>query len=93
MFTKIHANGVVSSDGYAVEVINPKELRYCEGNRTITVPLELLMGGCDFVIHMNHVNCWDAPFAKNGVEPVKLNEIRERIESGMQFLGIRIRFE
>jgi len=92
MFTKIHANGVASSDGFVVEITKVTELRYREGQRLITVPLELLMGECDFVVHMNHVKCWDAPFNNDAIEPERLNDIRERVEDGLQFLGIRVRF-
>ena len=74
MFIKIHTNGVTSSDGYTVEIAKVTELHYREADRDLRVPLELLIGGCDFVVHLNHVTCWVAPFNKEAIAPEKLNE-------------------
>lgn len=92
MFTKIHANGAKSSEGFAVEIVKKTELRYQEGRRTITLPLELLMGDCDFVVFIDHVACWDAPFDSEAIEGERLKEICGRVERGLQFLGITARF-
>jgi hypothetical protein len=92
MFTKIHANGAVNSDGYTVEITNISKLRYSEMDRTLTIPLELLMGECDFVVHMEHITCWDAPFGTEIINPRRLSEIRERVERGLHYLGVQVRF-
>lgn len=92
MFTKTHANGVTSTDGFSVEIATMNELRYVEGDHVLTVPVELLTGDCDFVVHISHVNAWTEPSQSSLLDKAKLKTIRNRIEDALQFLGIKIRY-
>ena len=49
MFTKVGPNAVRSALGFTVSLVGRSEVVYAEGDKSLTVSVEMLIGDIDFV--------------------------------------------
>lgn len=80
---------VWSDEGFQVRLRGPKYgLEYSEGDRVVRVCAELASADIDWIIHVRTCR-WLEPNHEEPISEEKCNQIKARIISALEFLGIK----
>jgi hypothetical protein len=90
MFKSTKPNVFESSEGFSVEVLGRAGLSYREGNRTMFVNSEVLMGPSGMAVYRKSITRWDAPHDNEVIEQADRERILENIRDAFRFQGFDI---
>ena len=88
MLTKIGPNAVRSTIGFTVSLVGRSKIVYTEGDKTLTVSAEMLVGNIDFVIYTKLIKSWAAPFSSESIDADEKERIIKNICDAFDFMGI-----
>ncbi len=91
MFRIPRVNVIESNTGFAVEVLGRDEIRYTEGDRSIKINSELLVGPSVFVIYTSSIIHWDPPYDAETIDPTAQSRIIKNIRDAFRFRSIDIK--
>lgn len=91
-FTKIGPNCVQSDRGFVFWMRNPFDLHYCEAEREIAVPGEMLTGDKELLVSLSAIKSWMPPFDGDIIGQTKKDQIAANISAALDFLGITHEF-
>lgn len=90
MFRKRRPSLIESDEGFSVAVLGQTGLRYCEGERAVTIDSEVLMGPTGMIVYPGSIVNWDRPFDKERISDEKRRQILERVKEVFRFEGFEI---
>ena len=90
MFFIPRVNVVESDTGFSVEVLGRTGLCYREGDRSLKVDSEVLMGPTGTVIDASSIRTWAPPHEKEVIEDTRRKQIVENIKAAFRFQGFEI---
>jgi hypothetical protein len=79
MFKIPRVNVIESDEGFSVEVLGQRGLRYTEGGKSLRVNSEMLASDWDtaMVVYKSSIHHWDPPHSHEVIDPDKIiNNIR-----------------
>jgi hypothetical protein len=80
MFKVPKVNVIESDEGFSVEVLCQRGLRYTEGEKSLRVSSEMLATDWDtaMVVYKSSIHHWDPPYSHEVIDPDKIiNNIRD----------------
>lgn len=86
MLKKI-GNNKMQGDGYVLDLFSHYKWRYCEGEKCLTVPVEILTGATNWEVAVSKIKQWEAPSEKEIISQQKKEEIVDNICDCLNFIG------
>jgi hypothetical protein len=80
-------NIVISHDGYMVEIVGARGLRYSEGHRTIDVDAQSWGGERGLTIFAHSVRSWTGPEGATAVSQPDVERVVRNIVAALSFDG------
>jgi hypothetical protein len=90
MFFVPRVNVVASDTGFSVEVLGRTGLCYREGDWSLKLDSEILMGSTGMVIDASSIRSWDPPHEVELIDDVRRKQIVENIRAAFRFRGFEI---
>jgi hypothetical protein len=90
MFSISRVNVIESDEGFSVEVLWPDGLLYKEGNKTLHIESELVIGPAGLGIYTNSIQTWDAPDNSKVIDKRKRESIVDNVRRAFRFRGFEI---
>jgi hypothetical protein len=90
MFFIPRVNVIESDTGFSVEVLGRTGLCYREGDRSLKVDSEVLMGPTGMVIDASSIRAWAPPHERELIEDARRKQIVENIQAAFRFRGFEI---
>jgi hypothetical protein len=88
MFKKTGPNAASSSLGFSVSLVGRSRIVYTEGDKTLNVSAEMLVGDVDFIIYAETVRRWEPPFDSEVISADEMKRIMDNIGAAFDFMGI-----
>lgn len=85
-------NRVQSDQGFVFWMRNPFELHYCEGEREIAIPAEILTAGTELLVSISVIKSWLPPFDRETIGRTKKDQIAANVSAALDFLGVTHEF-
>jgi Immunity protein 74 len=83
-------NIIESDEGFSVEVLGRTGLCYREGDRSLKVDSEVLMGPTGMVIDASSIRAWTPPHENERIDDARRKQIVENIQAAFHFRGFEI---
>lgn len=93
MFVIPRVNVIESDEGFSVEVLGPTSVRYVEGQRSLSVFSEWLVGPRGLIIYPSSIKSWDPPHKEDPIDDAIRRRIVENIRRAFRFRGLEIGVE
>lgn len=90
MFFIPRVNVIESDKGFSVEVLGRTGLCYREGDRSLNVDSEVLMGPTGMVIYASSIRTWAPPCEEERIDDARRKQIVENIQAAFRFRGFEI---
>jgi hypothetical protein len=90
MFSEPKVNVIESDQGYSVEVLGRVGLKYTEGEKSLTVDSEVLMGPSGMVVYKSSIRQWDPPHSNQAIDKATRERIIDNIRAAFHFKGYEI---
>jgi hypothetical protein len=90
MFFIPRANVIESDTGFSVEVLGRTGLSYQEGDRSLRVDSEVLMGTTAMAVDASSIRSWDPPYGEELIDESRRRQIVENIQAAFRFRGLNI---
>ncbi|HSQ64915.1 MAG TPA: Imm74 family immunity protein [Polyangiaceae bacterium] len=83
-------NVIESDTGFSVEVLGHTGLCYREGERSLKVDSEVLMGSTGMVVDASSIRTWAPPHENEVIDAARRKQIVENIQAVFRFRGFEI---
>jgi hypothetical protein len=93
MFREPRVNVIESDQGYSVEVLGRVGLKYTEGDKSLTVDSEVLMGSSGMVVYKSSIRRWDPPHSGQAIDKSTKERITNNIRAAFRFKGYEIEID
>lgn len=90
MFKEPRVNVIESDQGYSVQVLGRVGLKYTEGERSLIVDSEVLMGPSGMVVYKSSIRRWDPPHSAQVIDKAAKEQIINNIREAFRFKGYEI---
>lgn len=90
MFSIPRVNVIESDEGFSVEVLGRTGLRYTEGERTLFVDSEVLMGPSGLAVFSDSISRWESPEDQE-ISDEEKRRILDNIRRAFRFRGLEIK--
>jgi Immunity protein 74 len=87
-FKKTWWRGVISDAGFGVNLKPPHEIEYREGEKAMSVYMDMLVGDPAIDVDSISIRSWEPPFGGEAISPEKKQQILERICAALEFSGL-----
>ena len=79
---------MVSDAGFSVNLKPPHEIEYREGDKTMSVYMDMLVGEPAVDVDSISIATWGPPFEGEAISEGKKQQILERICAALEFSGL-----
>lgn len=90
MFFIPRVNVIESDAGFSVQVLGRTGLCYCEGERSMSVDSEVVMGPEGLMVIADSIRAWSPPHEKELIDEARRKRIVENIRAAFRFRGLEI---
>lgn len=93
MFRRTKPNLIESDEGFSIEEFPGRagKLIYREGERSVGISGEMLVGEARYMINPYKIKTWDPPHEDESIDREKLEEIIDNVRRAYRYFGHEIR--
>lgn len=92
MFRRTKPNLIESDEGFSIEEFPGRagKLIYREGERSVGISGEMLVGEARYALYPYRIKAWDPPHEDEAIDREKLEEIIGNIQRAYDYLGYKL---
>jgi hypothetical protein len=93
MFKIPRINVIESDEGFSIEMIGMFKVKYSEGDKTLLIGSEPLVGPAGLVLYPNLIKNWDPPHSEQLIDENRRAKIVDNIRRACAFRGFNIQVQ